>query len=105
MSIPGPPVSMTAFEDSLLVAYHCGGARKADQCINMKLIRFNGFTIESQDINSALGPDTTLAWIGFTDVGSPAMMDSKGILSLCAKNSLIWMPFCDTHKHVSLEAQ
>lgn len=42
VSIPGPIVSMAAFEDLLLVAYHLSSPRKDDQCISMMLVRFEG---------------------------------------------------------------
>ncbi|RZC41194.1 WD repeat and HMG-box DNA-binding protein 1 [Asbolus verrucosus] len=100
VSIPGPLVSMSSHQNSLLIAYHAGGIRKGDQCISIKLIKFNGLRLESQEINSALGPESTLVWLGFTDSGTPAMMNSLGMLSLYLQNSNAWVPFCDTSKHL-----
>lgn len=42
VSIPGPPVSMSAFNNVLMVAYHVSGARDEDQCINIRLISLEG---------------------------------------------------------------
>lgn len=42
VSIPGPVVSMTASKQFLIVAYHSAGIRDADQCISVKLFRFEG---------------------------------------------------------------
>lgn len=42
VSVPGPLVSMAAFKNVLLVAYHAGGVRNTDQCINIKLFKFEG---------------------------------------------------------------
>lgn len=102
ISIPGPLVSMSSFQNSILVAYHCGSTRNCDQCINTKLIHFTGLTMDSRDINAALGPESSLTWLGFSDVGTPAMVDSLGMLSLYPPTCNIWIPFCDTTKHVSL---
>lgn len=60
-----------------------------------------GTSIDSRDIGSALGPESTLMWLGFSDVGTPALMDSLGMLSLYPHNSNMWMPFCDTSRQVS----
>lgn len=45
ISIPGPVVSMAAFEDVLLIAYHTSLPRKDDQCISMMLVRFEGICL------------------------------------------------------------
>lgn len=117
ISIPGPLVSMAGFKNLLLVAYHCGGVRKDDQCINIKIIKFEGnnlhnfgylliikfyigTSVDSRDIGSALGPGATLQWLGFSDMGTPAMMDSLGMLSMFPPSCNIWIPYCDTTRHV-----
>ncbi|XP_018571784.1 WD repeat and HMG-box DNA-binding protein 1 [Anoplophora glabripennis] len=99
VALPGSIVTMVAFKNVLMVAYHSGSVRKGDQCINIRLIKFEGSSIDSKDIGSALGPESTLMWLGFSDVGTPAMMDSLGMLSLYPHNSNIWIPFCDTNRH------
>lgn len=42
IAIPGPLVTMAAFKNILMVAYHSAGVRKGDQCINIMLIKFEG---------------------------------------------------------------
>lgn len=42
VSIPGPLVSMSAFNNVLMVAYHISGVRDEDQCINIRLIILEG---------------------------------------------------------------
>lgn len=42
-----------------------------------------------------------ISLVGFSDAGTPAMMDSLGMLSLYPHASETWIPFCDTTKHVS----
>lgn len=100
VSIPGPLVSMSAHSYYLLVAYHDSAPRKGDQCIKLMLVKLEGMSIENKNINSALRPETQLQWLGFTDLGTPAMFDSFGLLYLYPTTSNIWLPFCDTTKHV-----
>ncbi|CAH1099771.1 unnamed protein product [Psylliodes chrysocephalus] len=99
ISIPGPVVSMSAFKNLLMVAFHTSSVRKGDQCVNIRLIKFEGTSIECKDISSAMGPESTLQWMGFSDVGTPSMMDSLGMLSMYPHNTNTWIPFCDTTKH------
>lgn len=42
ISIPGPFVSMSAYKNILMVAYHEGGIREGNQSINIRLIEFDG---------------------------------------------------------------
>jgi len=117
VSVSGPLVSMASFCNVLLVAYHAGPVRENDQCINLKLFKFEGeflssillyyshslfegTNVESHDLGSALGPESTLFWVGFSDVGTPAMYDSLGMLSLFPPKCNTWIPFCDTTEHV-----
>ncbi|CAH0555298.1 unnamed protein product [Brassicogethes aeneus] len=99
ISIPGPLVSMSAYKNLLLVAYHTGGVRKDDQCVGFKLVKFEGTSVDSRDIGSALGPGATLQWLGFSDVGTPGMMDSLGMLSMYPPTCNIWIPYCDSTRH------
>lgn len=57
-------------------------------------------TINKKQIGCALRPESTLFWLGFSDLGTPAMHDSYGILSLHPQQSNVWIPFCDTTKNV-----
>ncbi|XP_030761821.1 WD repeat and HMG-box DNA-binding protein 1 isoform X2 [Sitophilus oryzae] len=99
VSVPGPLVSMSAYRNVLLVAYHSSGIRNKDQCINIKLFEFKGTRVECHDLGSALGPESTLFWLGFSDSGTPGMMDSLGMLSLYPPKCNTWIPFCDTTRH------
>lgn len=58
-------------------------------------------TLNKKQISSALRPESTLFWLGFSDIGTPAIYDSFGILSLYPPQTNIWIPFCDTTKNAS----
>lgn len=61
-----------------------------------------GTRIVSKEIRNALGPETTLLWLGFSELGTPAMQDSLGMFSMYLLQSNVWIPCCDTSKHVSV---
>ncbi|GJQ71634.1 hypothetical protein Trydic_g11333 [Trypoxylus dichotomus] len=98
ISIPGPIISMAAYEDVLLLAYHGSSPRKDDQCINMMLVRFEGMSVVNKNLPCPLQPESNLFWLGFSDVGTPASLDSNGMLYLFPLTCNVWLPFCDTIK-------
>ncbi|KAK9890820.1 hypothetical protein WA026_012163 [Henosepilachna vigintioctopunctata] len=98
-SIPGPIVAMSTYKEDIMVAYHSGAIRNGDQCISFKLIRLEGMNIQGLDLGMTLGPQSTLAWLGFSDCGTPSVMDSLGMLHMYLLNSNTWIPFCNTLKH------
>lgn len=100
ISIPGPLVSMAAYQNIVIVAYHSGPVRKNDQCLDMKLIKFQGLTLKSENFKIALGPESTLSWLGFSNCGTPTILDSLGNLCMYKQNT--WIPMCDTTKQVKL---
>lgn len=57
-------------------------------------------SVLNKNIPCALSPDSIIFWLGFTDVGTPALLDSKGMLYFFPLGSNIWLPFCDTTKNV-----
>ncbi|KAG5888708.1 hypothetical protein JTB14_035773 [Gonioctena quinquepunctata] len=99
ISIPGPILSMAAFKNLLMVAYHHAAVSNGDQSVSIKLYKFEGTSMDCKDIGSALSPESKLRWLGFSDVGTPAMMDSTGFLCLYPHNCNTWIPFCDTSKY------
>ncbi|XP_017778224.1 PREDICTED: WD repeat and HMG-box DNA-binding protein 1 isoform X2 [Nicrophorus vespilloides] len=99
ISVPGPILTMSAIGMVLIIAYHSTSTRKGDQCVETMLVKFEGTTIENRDMKVALKPGSKLQWLGFTDVGTPAMMDSTGMVYLHPLQCNLWIPFCDTKKH------
>ncbi|KAL3269048.1 hypothetical protein HHI36_008131 [Cryptolaemus montrouzieri] len=98
-SAPGPIVCMAAFKDDILVAYHSGVVRNGDQCINFKLIRLEGMNCQGQELGTTLGPQSSLLWLGFSDCGTPGVLDSRGMLHMFPLNANTWIPFCNTASH------
>lgn len=98
--INGPVVCMSAYKMDILIAHHLSGPRKDDQCINIKRVTFEGLKFNSKDLGSSLTPNSSLFWLGFSDLGTPAMQDFNGILSLYPESSGVWVPFCDSMRHV-----
>ncbi|KAB0794930.1 hypothetical protein PPYR_11769 [Photinus pyralis] len=100
-AVPGPLVCMTARSSMLLSAYHSSLPRNGDQCISMILTKLDGICIENKDLKSALRPETTLSWLGFSDCDTPALQDSSGLLYLYPESCNVWLPICDTKKKCS----
>ncbi|XP_022906813.2 WD repeat and HMG-box DNA-binding protein 1 [Onthophagus taurus] len=103
-SIPGPVVCMSAHDSSLLIAYHSSKPRGDDQCLKLMLVKFEGLSLHKTDLENTLGPECTLNWMGFTDMGSPALLDSNETLFIYLTRSNIWVPICDTNQHTAAAA-
>lgn len=96
ISIPGPVVTMSGFEDKLLVAYHNS---KVENDISLMLIHSLGFTLLNRDLKLPLSNEARLNWLGFSDVGSPVCYDSLGIMRMYNLRRNVWYPICDTNLH------
>ena len=107
-TIPGPLVCISAQEHSVMVIYHSGSGLPGEQCLSMLLLRIdvkNLFKNKHQifkPISVAVSPKSFISWAGFTDEGTPCVMDSEGIVRLY--KDLIghfWIPIADTKRYVS----
>lgn len=58
---------------------------------------------QATDLGATLGPQSNLLWLGFSDAGTPGVLDSLGLLHMYLLNSNTWVPFCDVNKHVSMQ--
>lgn len=92
VSLPGPVVCLAAHDNMLFVAYYHGTG-----------LSFGLLSVERKRIITLaqfqpvpLTPNSTLQWAGFSDEGSPCLLDSAGLLrSFSIKG--YWQPLCDTH--------
>lgn len=99
LSLSGPVVALAAHSDRILVAYHHSPPISDDQQISMLLVQTIGLSLRCRDVKVALTPGAKLAWIGYTDRGSPAACDSMGMVRIFSMRSNLWIPVCDTSTH------
>lgn len=92
-------VALAAGRDALLVVHREGGT-SLDGCQNL---RYSLLDLETYDMvqegRVPLPRKTTLSWIGFTDLGCPALYDSSGVLSVLDRyrrpGQARWVPLFD----------
>lgn len=101
ISIPGPVVCMSGYEDRLLICYHSAPSSVRQQNIQAMLLQTCGLRLKCQNITMPLTPERQLAWLGFSDCGSPVFNDSMGLVQLFNFKSNCWYPVCDTMKQSS----
>ncbi|XP_055532403.1 WD repeat and HMG-box DNA-binding protein 1 [Wyeomyia smithii] len=98
ISIPGPLVSMAAYGDHVLVAYHRSPPNE-DQQINLMLITCVKFKLRCRDVPVPLSAGAEIRWIGYSDKGSPAVYDSAGVMRLYHASANFWFPILDAEQH------
>ncbi|XP_073848734.1 chromosome transmission fidelity 4 [Musca autumnalis] len=101
VSIPGPVLCMAGYEDRIFVCYHSAGPSAKQQHIQAMLFQTSGLRLKCQNITLPLSPERQLAWVGFSDCGSPVFSDSMGLVQLFNVKSNCWYPVCDTMKQSS----
>lgn len=99
LSLPGPVVAMSGYDDKILVAYHNS---KVENDVSLMLIHSVGLTLMNRDLKMPLTPNSKLTWLGFSDKGSPVTYDSAGILRMYSIRRNVWYPICDTNVTVSI---
>lgn len=97
ISMPGPVLSMAAFQDRLMVCYH-NSAASEDQHISTLLLQTIGLTVRTKEIRVPLLTARKLTWIGFSDCGSPVINDNMGLVQMFSMKTNCWYPVCDTMK-------
>ncbi|XP_066591186.1 WD repeat and HMG-box DNA-binding protein 1 isoform X2 [Prorops nasuta] len=100
LALPGPVVSMNAFESSLLIAYHYSIGFSEDQCMKLLWIKIRGFNVHTQTINIPLSSASNLMWLGFSDLGSPAILDADDIIKMYDKKIAMWRVVSDMNRQV-----
>lgn len=99
LSINGPVVALAAHGDRFLAAYHRSPPVSDDQLISVLLVQTIGLNLRCRDVKVNLTPGAKLAWIGYTDCGSPVTCDSMGMVRIFSMRSNLWFPVCDTSTH------
>ncbi|XP_058464750.1 WD repeat and HMG-box DNA-binding protein 1 [Malaya genurostris] len=98
ISVPGPLVSMAAYGDHVLVAYHRSPPNE-DQQINLMLITCVKFKLRCREVPIPLTAGAEMRWLGYTDKGSPVVYDSAGIMRLYQASANLWFPILDAEQH------
>lgn len=71
-----------------------------DQIISLLSIRINGPNLKSQTLPVPLTPASKLMWLGYSDIGSPTVMDSEGIINIYDKKASLWRIASNTKRRV-----
>uniref|UniRef100_T1IPQ7 Uncharacterized protein n=1 Tax=Strigamia maritima TaxID=126957 RepID=T1IPQ7_STRMM len=101
ISLPGPVVSMNGHHEYLIVAYHLGAGLPGEQCLATLLLTVLTRKILFSNVSLSLSPQSTLMWIGFSEYGAPACVDSEGIVTVLRQNvGNVWMQVCNTRAGV-----
>ncbi|XP_016974599.2 WD repeat and HMG-box DNA-binding protein 1 [Drosophila rhopaloa] len=98
LTIPGPVVALSGNEHSLMVIYHSSAPSQTQQHLSAMLVNTNGLSLRLEHLPVPLTPGRQLAWLGYSDTGSPSIADNMGLLQLYRRSSNAWFPICDTMK-------
>lgn len=112
ISLNGPVVNLSSYERFLMVLAHQGSpaatspqGSSGDQWIAVQVLKVDhkGKTRAHPvptPVPLALSPRSTAVWAGFTDEGTPAVMDSDGVVRLYKTHfGSGWFPVCATKEH------
>lgn len=107
-SIPGPVVCLAAQEQSLMIIYHSGSGLPGEQSLHMMIVKIDAKNLIgkrhhlSQAVQVSLSPLSSLSWAGFSDEGTPCIVDSEGVVRLY-KDFIgnFWTPILDFTTKVS----
>ncbi|KAH9425122.1 chromosome transmission fidelity 4 [Dermatophagoides pteronyssinus] len=106
--IDGPSVNLSSFDNYLMVLYHQASQHAQDgqsiSCIVLKVDhrhRTRAHLIP-QPVPVALSPKSTVYWAGFTDEGTPCVVDSDGIVRVYKNHfGSGWFPICATKQQAN----
>ena len=96
LSLPGPVVALAGWGDRLMVAVHGAGAPlPGNQAISVAVLNVLGDKRKNLDFQPLpLAPRSYLSWMGFSDEGVPAAVDSAGFVRVL--RGALWAQVCDT---------
>ncbi|GFS89434.1 WD repeat and HMG-box DNA-binding protein 1 [Nephila pilipes] len=101
--IPGFVVCCSARGSQLLIVYHKGSGIDNDQCLNMMIVKVNlGGHSCVKEYFLPLSSKSFLSWLGFTDEGTPCIVDTSGIVSVLSIScGTKWIPVADTSANLN----
>jgi chromosome transmission fidelity protein 4 len=98
LSLPGPVVALTGQGDHLLVSVHVGAPVGEGQTLGFAVFNAVGRKHPVPHFRPLpLSPNAALAWLGFSDEGTPCLMDTAGhVRMLSSSYGSMWVPVADT---------
>ncbi|GAB6021814.1 WD repeat and HMG-box DNA binding-domain containing protein 1 [Chamberlinius hualienensis] len=87
LALPGPVVATAANQNQFVIAFHSGMGLPGNQCLSIMLLNITWKNISSNIYSLPLSAGSTLAWIGFTDEGTPSAVDSEGVVRVLQKSA------------------
>eukprot|EP00095_Tigriopus_kingsejongensis_P011218 maker-scaffold1959_size23944-snap-gene-0.6 protein:Tk11218 transcript:maker-scaffold1959_size23944-snap-gene-0.6-mRNA-1 annotation:"wd repeat and hmg-box dna-binding protein 1" len=100
LALPGPILALAGHENWLMVTCHTGMALPGSPSVSFAVfdLRKSGRRHPAGSFTPLpFAPNTELVWIGFSDEGTPGMMDSAGQVRLLHSGfGACWTQICDT---------
>lgn len=86
-SIPGPVLCLASHENQLMIIYHNGSGIPDEQNLSMLLLKIDHKVsyVKQTTPNPfpiALSPKSKVYWAGFTDEGTPCVVDSDSVIRI-----------------------
>lgn len=107
ISLTGPVVNISSYDRFMMILYHqAAHYSEQGQSIACQVLKVDhkGKTRchpIPTPVQVALSPKATVYWAGFTDEGTPCIVDSDGIVRLYKSHfGNGWFPICATKEHV-----
>ncbi|XP_008217215.1 WD repeat and HMG-box DNA-binding protein 1 [Nasonia vitripennis] len=98
LALPGSIVAMNGYGNNLAVAYHSSIGAFGDQILSLLWVRICGPNLKSHTLPVPLSPASNLMWLGFSDLGSPVVMDAEGIINIYDKKAFLWRVASNTNR-------
>jgi chromosome transmission fidelity protein 4 len=98
IALPGPIVALSGYRNKIAVTVHMGMPLPGNQNIAIAVFSIGGETHDLPTFNPLpLAPRAFLSWLGFTDEGTPCIMDSAGFIRLLNRSyGYSWIQVCDS---------
>lgn len=97
VAVPGPVVALSAFDNKLVVAYHTSNTCNK---FSLMIVTIVGLSMTSRTVELPIAAEAKLSWLGFSDMGSVAVYDSTGRVTIYNFKKNLFFPICDMNNHV-----
>lgn len=96
VSIPGAIITISSNLEQLFYTYHRARGFDGEQFISCGILSMQPQTAKSIPQDIGLSNGTEIVWTGFTDEGSPAVYDTRGIVRIVSWGTGQWLPIANT---------